>query len=98
MDFSKKRKRINQISPGAYKEKLGNLVPEVIRVKLTSSDISSGTATVAIGAISGDLCSVLVMSSAGAVRSVTAFTHASGKASVTATNVAAGDTVTMMFI
>ena len=98
MNFSKKRKRINQINPGAYREKLGNLVPEVIRTNLASGDISSGVATISIGDVSGELCSVLVMSSAGVVRAVTACTYASGIATVTATSIAAGDTVTMMFI
>ncbi len=98
MNFDKKRKRINEINPAAFREKLGNLVPEVIRVKLASGDIKSGTATVEIGKASGEICSILVKSEAGAIRTVSAFTVSSGTAAITAANVAAGDTVTMMFI
>lgn len=98
MNFKQRRKRINEIAPGAWRAKLGELLPEVIRVKLVSGDISSGTASIDIGDAGGEICSVLVKSSAGAIRAVTAFTYTSGTASVTATGIAAGDTVTMMFI
>ena len=98
MSFKQKRKRINEISPEAYRQKLGSLLPEVVRKKLAEGDIASGKATINIGNIDGELCSVLVKSDAGAVRSVTAFTYSSGTAAVTASSIAAGDTVTLMFI
>mgnify|MGYP004471063685 CR=1 FL=1 len=98
MNFSKRRKQLSEITPGAYRGKLGDLLPEVIRVKLASADISSGVATVDIGEVSGKLCAILVKSDAGAIRAVTAFSYDAGTAEVTATSVAAGDTVTMMFI
>lgn len=98
MNFKQKRKRINEIAPGAWRIKLGELLPEVIKVTLVAGDISSGTASIDIGDVGGEICSVLVKSSAGAIRAVTSFTHTSGTYAVTATNIAAGDTVTMMFI
>lgn len=98
MNFKQKRKRINEIAPGAWRSKLGELLPEVIKVTLAAGDISSGTASIDIGNVGGEICSVLIKSSAGAIRAVTAFTYASGTASITAANIAAGDTVTMMFI
>lgn len=98
MNFKQRRKRINEITPGAWRAKLGELLPEVIKVTLAAGDISSGTASIDIGDVSGETCSVLVKSSAGAVRAVTSFTYTSGTAAVTATSIAAGDTVTMMFI
>lgn len=97
MNFSKRRKRLNEMCPGAYRQKIGDLVPEVIRVNLAAGDISSGVATIN-AAVEGEICSVLVKSASGAVRAVTAFTHTDNAISVTATNIAAGDTVTMMFI
>lgn len=99
MNFSKKRKRINEMSPAAYREKLGNLVPEVVRATLAAGDISSGKATVALSEpIGRPLCSLLVASSAGAVRAVTAAVVGATSVQITATGVAAGDTVTMMFL
>ena len=98
MNFKQKRKRINEINPGAYRQKLGDLLPEIVSVKLAAGNISSGTATVDIGDVSGEICSVLVKSSAGAIRTVTAFTYSSGTATVTAANITSGDKVTMMFI
>lgn len=97
MRFKVIRKRLNEISPGAYRQKLGNLIPEIVRVKLVSGNISSGVATIHLDA-EGEICSVFVKSASGAVRVVTAFAYASGTATVTATSIAAGDTVTMIFI
>ena len=53
MNFKQKRKRINEINPGAYRQKLGDLLPEVISIKLAAGDISSGNATLDIGDVSG---------------------------------------------
>lgn len=98
MNFSQKRKRINEMNPVAYQQKLGNLVPEIVRVKLVAGDISSGTVTLNIGDVSGEICSILLRAADGTIRSVTAFTYASGTATITAANAAAGDTVTLMFL
>ena len=101
MNLTRKRKKINAMSPAAYNEKLGDCIPLVVSAVLKSSDIKSGVATVKADCWISNVCSVIVKKSDGTIRTVSKIVfdaNTTSTISITAADVAAGDIVTMLVL